>query len=599
MPVNHAGAESSGPALTLTSELRALHARAGAPSTRAIARELTDVSHTTVAEALNGRRVPSWPVLAKIVTVLADNAEMLQNAGSEEAFQEASIQEIFRSLWEAATERPTTDSERTGALHYFFARYRRQVAVSHGSLEPPDFARRRRVPISELYNQPQIVALSTDSAGAPLPAIDLWEFDKKIGRTVLLGDPGAGKTSACQALMHRHATDSKLPIPFLITLRNFAARSPETPSVIGYIEQRLGIFYQCPPPAGLIEQLLFEGSALVIFDGLDELIDTTYRSELSSIIELFCSEFPDTKVLVTSRTVGYNEARLDETQFATYELAGFTEDETAAYVRNWFALEDDTDASAVAEAFMRESGPAADLRSNPLMLALMCILYRGEGTLPRNRPGVYAECARLLFDKWDTRRGIHVDLQARNLIEPTLRNIAYWLFTRDGSPEVTEQELIRQVTDVLHERAFEQRHDAEAAASEFVAFCRGRAWILVDAGTTARGEALYTFSHHAFLEYFTAAYLAWVHDTPEELAHTLAPHVAKDEWDIVGQLAIQIMDTATNRGAERAITTLMNEYEHGTPKERANIQAFLTRCLEVVEIPPALSRILIEASHSN
>lgn len=517
------------------------------------------------------------------------------------------------------------------------ARYRRQARQAYGTIEPPDFARRRKVPIGDLYVPPDIVepGAARDAGGNPT-TIGFDELAGRIDRTVLLGDPGGGKSTASRVLAYRWSGDpaaygagapgdrcarpgcggtfiggfceqcgaaqidsevgdtpgmsGRSRVPFLVVLRDFAAGDGPRGSVVEHIEERLNTFHQCPAPRGAVERLLLSGGAAVIFDGLDELIDTSRRVEVTRIVEQFCTRFPLAPVLVTSRLVGYDEARLDDEQFGVYRIAGFTRDETAAYVRNWFALEDDTDADVVADAFMRESEQVQDLRANPLMLALMCILYRGEGTLPRNRPGVYAECARMLFDKWDTRRGIHVDLQARNLIEPALRHIAYWLFTRDGSPEVTEAELVARVADLLHERGFEHRHDAEAAAGEFVAFLRGRGWILGDAGTTARGEPLYTFTHRTFLEYFAAAHLASTHDTPGKLARALAPRVAKGEWDVVGQLAVQLKDAATDRGAEQILTTLINDRRRTSADAQMHLVAFAARCLDVAEVPPALVR---------
>ncbi|GAA2878405.1 toll/interleukin-1 receptor domain-containing protein [Nonomuraea rubra] len=58
----------------LFAALRQLHLRAGEPSTRAIAKA-SDLSHTTVHSALRGPRVPSWPVLAKLVAALDGDEE--------------------------------------------------------------------------------------------------------------------------------------------------------------------------------------------------------------------------------------------------------------------------------------------------------------------------------------------------------------------------------------------------------------------------------------------------------------------------------------------------------------------------------------------
>jgi hypothetical protein len=85
----------------------------------------------------------------------------------------------------------------------------------------------------------------------------------------------------------------------------------------------------------------------------------------------------------------------------------------------------------------------------------MCILYRGEGSLPRNRAEVYEQCANLLFRRWDARRRIHQELRAGHLVEPALRHLAWWLFTRsDSQTAVTERELVATTTEFLrHKRS--------------------------------------------------------------------------------------------------------------------------------------------------
>ena len=40
---------------------------------------------------------------------------------------------------------------------------------------------------------------------------------------------------------------------------------------------------------------------MVIFDGLDELLDTHYRQEIKGDIESFCNLYPTVPVLITSR----------------------------------------------------------------------------------------------------------------------------------------------------------------------------------------------------------------------------------------------------------------------------------------------------------
>jgi predicted NACHT family NTPase len=109
-------------------------------------------------------------------------------------------------------------------------------------------------------------------------------------------------------------------VPFLVTLREFAAKDPPESSVVGFIENALEALYQCSPPPGLVELLLLTGRAVVLFDGLDELLDTTRRRDVTDRVERFCSEYPHAPVLVTSRLIGYDQARLDDTQFTCYRV---------------------------------------------------------------------------------------------------------------------------------------------------------------------------------------------------------------------------------------------------------------------------------------
>ena len=142
------------------------------------------------------------------------------------------------------------------------------------------------------------------------------------------------------------------------------------------------------------------------------------------------SSTPLAGTLVTSRLIGYDQARLDDRQFVAYRIAGFDDLRVAEYARKWFALEEGMkpgDEEQWADTFMDESANVADLRVNPLLLSLMCILYRGEGSLPRNRAQVYEQCASLMFRRWDTWRRIHLDLRAGYLLERTMRYLAWWL----------------------------------------------------------------------------------------------------------------------------------------------------------------------------
>ena len=485
----------------------------------------------------------------------------------------------------------------------FLALYRRQVHTRHGKLEPPDFERRRRVPVEKIYVTTSIYAHDAERVNFRLPPVSKSSFNvtdliARLDRTVLLGDPGGGKTTAANVLANYFASDPAHKVPFIVTLREYAAKEPLEFSIVSHIEQTLQTLYQSAAPDGLVERLLLTGRALVIFDGLDELLDTSRRREVSDRVEQFCSAYPLTRVLVTSRVIGYDQAQLDVEQFTCYRLGGFGENEVAEYARKWFTVQENmspAEAETESLAFLTESTGAADLRYNPLMLSLMCILYRGAGSLPRDRAGVYSRCAELLLGKWDESRRIHHELQAGHLVEPAIRYLAWWLFnSKDFKGAVTERALVDETAKFLHGRGFESAEEARAAASEFVEFCGGRMWVLSETGTTADGEKLYAFTHRTFLEYFAAAHLATVSDTPEDLAYALVPYVSSFKgWNLVGELAIQIKDRGSDRGADRIYAIFLNLAS--AHEDRGSLLKFLAECLESARPSPSTIRSLVRA----
>jgi hypothetical protein len=558
-------------------------------------------------QALVATLVAAEPHLAAYAEDLADyyDIRICDLVGELEAFEPSALPQIRAEAFSAriiavqeaiARHIASLSAVDVRTESTFLASYRRHVCDYHSKLQPPDFDRRRLVPIEDIYVPARIFGhISPERrAGTRDPqaeSIGLDELARSLDRTVLLGDPGAGKTTAAKVLMVQISSQTDR-VPFLLTLRDYAtADSPER-SVVEHIAHDLRTFYQCPAPPGLIDRLLLAGRAVVIFDGLDELLDTSRRADVTARVERFCAEYPLARVLVTSRLIGYDEARLDDQQFTTYRLGEFSDDDVRLYVKKWFSQEEDA-RPGDADAFLIESASVPDLRSNPLLLALMCILYRGEGSLPRDRPSVYKECATLLFRRWDARRRIHAELRAGHLLEPALRDIAWWLYNDTGAHgAVTERDLIFRTAELLHGRGFESIEEAQEAAAEFVGFCRGRMWVFTETGTTASGEAVYAFTHRTFLEYFAASRLAYANDTPEELARSLAPRLARNEWSVVSELAVQIKDNSSAEGARRVFRVLLSEKRRRSPQGRSGILRFLARTLRSVDPSPAGTREL-------
>jgi predicted NACHT family NTPase len=320
----------------------------------------------------------------------------------------------------------------------------------------------------------------------------------------------------------------------LIILRDYGAeKKTRHCSILEFIELTSNSKYQLKPPKNAFEYLLLSGRLLVIFDGLDELLDTSYRREVSADVESFLALYPATAALVTSREVGYDQAPLDRKRFTAYRINEFDEHQVQEYAHKWFGIEDEftpEQNESLAKNFLKESESVADLRSNPLILGLMCNIYRGESYIPRNRPGVYEKCALMLFDRWDRGRHLDVQFSFEDKLSPVMKYLAFWIYSDPKlQTGVTESSLIEKATEYLHKRLYDDIDFARKVAREFIEFCRGRAWVFTDTGSTADGELLYQFTHRTFLEYFTAAQLVRIYPRPSELAPVLIPRIEKEE----------------------------------------------------------------------
>ncbi|MGK4216997.1 NACHT domain-containing protein [Kocuria marina] len=470
-----------------------------------------------------------------------------------------------------------------------WAKKYRQVAMQkHGLIQTPDFQNNRRVPFDELYVAPNFYAYSerTEHIQREFPASSLLE---QISHTVILGDPGAGKSTFGHHLMNRRLKISGSKTPFFVVLREYAQAGVQSaPSILEFIEQTVKNRYQAPTPTGGLDLLFGEGRATVVFDGLDELIDVTDRVEVRERVEAFCEIYPYVDVLVTSRLVGYNAARLNETKFEAFVVSSFSVHDTQKYVRNWFTSQRhtiDQEPGIITADFMQQSDEVPDLRSNPLMLSLMCIIFRGENYIPRNRPAVLQKCADLLFEKWDGHRKINVPLTIDHIMDEALKFVAFWMYSQKGNDtEVNEDQLVSNLRYYLDDRKLLKPEMRLGAAQEFVEFCSGRAWVISEAGETDSGEKLFKFTHRTFLEFFTASHLCRSHETPAALSRFLLPKVAREEWDVVAQLAVQLKDKEITAAGEKILQAFLDDGRKRTFKNRENVLSFIGRCLKFVTL---------------
>ena len=370
----------------LFEELRRFRDRRGGYSTRSLGEKI-DVSHMTIQKALNGPKVPTWKIVLRIVEALADD--------DERGWQI----DRFRHLWLEARRHETltrnegphlTEQARAAVLTY-----RNKFALVHDPIQV--LGSDRLGSVLKMFVQPDI--RSTVDGAKRLSVQDLMQTH----RTVIVGSPGCGKTTLCLYVALTYARDVKRPIPFFVKVRDFAHQvDGGNGSLIDYLERLMRSVYQCDLSGVAIRSLLTSGRALVIFDGLDEVLGAASRTQITRIIDLAANEFPLTEVFVTSRTVGYSTSAVDMNVFGSYQIGPLSQSQIAELAQHY-------DTFVGGDNRLRQ-GLAAwpteltrDLASNPLMLTILLTLDRRgySGDSRDGSPmlaGIIGQLARLNFE---------------------------------------------------------------------------------------------------------------------------------------------------------------------------------------------------------
>lgn len=364
-------------------------------------------------------------------------------------------------------------------------------------------------------------------------------------RLVVLGDPGAGKSSLIRYLALRWAETQTVALPsagrlpLVIELGAYARWACEgRRDPVRYLEQAPGWHDWLPGALGGL--LALPGGAVLLLDGLDEVFDAPLRQAVLEDIQRFCGQHPQTAVIVTSRVVGYAPERLRNADFRHFMLQDLSTPQIDEFLARWHTETFDDAAAAapkrdrLAKA-IRNSRSIAMLAGNPLLLTMMAILNRHQ-ELPRDRAELYGQAARVLLHQWDTERalidfpGLSAEIGLREKTE-LLRRVAFDMQAAPGGLKgnlIGGERLERLIEDYLRtELGFTQ---ARAAARAVVEQLRLRNFILCFVGANS-----YAFVHRTFLEYFCAA--EYVHRFTvaqtlniDGLMGLFDLHCREDEW---------------------------------------------------------------------
>ncbi len=382
-------------------------------------------------------------------------------------------------------------------------------------------------------------------------------------RVVLLGDPGSGKTtflnhlSLCLARHHVEGGDwlERLPgwpgrlqqlLPVVVTLRRFMAwihksAGPQAAAGAEVIWNHLESANEKHSPGDAFEGLrkaAEQGWVLFILDGLDEVPTLEDRKFVRDCAMALGMRYPKARVLLSCRTIPYQDKDLQLTGIPVFELRAFGEAQILSFVTAWFRAHEGCGMSAE-----QATGKAARLllalldphrlelrrlAGNPMLLTVMVLLQTNQRELPEHRAELYKEVIDLLLRRWHETRsddgamtpGIPELLRLKNADQNDLERVLWKLAweaqlagqkTVDGSSQVAGDLSARDsggVADIPRARLHDELLPLSGKpkdydwANKVVEAIKERTGLLLPTE-----EDVFRFPHRSFQEYFAAAHL--------------------------------------------------------------------------------------------
>jgi hypothetical protein len=329
--------------------------------------------------------------------------------------------------------------------------------------------------------------------------------DENCQCAVLLGDPGSGKSSLLQYLALDWAEGKTERFPLLIELREYAFDRSGAKNFLDFLSEGARADWKFDRQE--LHAYLLHQPSLVMFDGLDEIFDPQVRESVVDEIANFATQqYPNAKIVVTSRVVGYDPDRLRGVKFQHFTLQELDESQIQEFIDKWYELALGKDPQQ--EQLKRRLKDAIEhspsirmLANNPLLLTLMATLNQ-QGSLPNRRVDLYDRASRLLLHNWD--------FEGKKLADPSLQaievpekqeilgKVAYEMQSEAGiAGNLLRSQRLKQIlTGYLKENDFPA---SKEKAHRLIEQLRTRSFVLCAYGTDAYG-----FIHLTFLEYFCA-----------------------------------------------------------------------------------------------
>lgn len=365
--------------------------------------------------------------------------------------------------------------------------------------------------------------------------ISIGEWLSRNKKTVILGEPGYGKSSLLRVitlqLLNGLGGPISLPwndqLPVWVSFGGFCAaiQRQDDLSLEDYFDQWLHK-HSADPVRTLFQRALRQRGVLLLIDGLDECQNSYVAQQAMSRISSFLS-IQQIPVIFTSRPRGYSQVKPDGA-WPSVRLAPFDEAQIECFANIWINhIETPTVASGQPPAWriqdtvkrtaefmkaIRANPHIFDLARTPLFCQLLLDVYRFSHHLPEQRTKVYDKVIELLLSDHPAARaqaaGVPsaLDTLKRDDVFEMLMRLALHIQGNSGagviSPENCKAVFCSFLEDDLNGPGY-SRYEAQAQAQSVIDYAQTGLGLIVERAPNELG-----FFHLTVQEYLAARAMA-------------------------------------------------------------------------------------------
>ncbi len=374
---------------------------------------------------------------------------------------------------------------------------------------------------------------------------------------IILGQPGAGKTTAMkklclEALGNRGGVGHHI-LPVLVRFKDLYVSGDKSGTLTGALAHIFGFglnvggILLAPRESLGVTELRQEAfvrflnglGALIILDGFDELPSNDIKSAIAGEIRTLAFHLTKSKIIMTCRTGEFNYI-VDNSE--VFEIAPLSMLQIEEFAFKWLGSRDL--AAKLLDEIYRS--PFADTAIKPLALAHLCAIYERIGRIPEKPKTVYRKMVSLFLEEWDEQRSIrrlsrYAGFESDRKLE-FLSHLAYYLTTRTQSLVFSTRDFVECYNNICVYFGLD-RTQASIVVSEI----ESHTGLFLQTGYEQ-----FEFVHKSVQEYLAAEYIVRLPSVPSDrnvlqklgAEIAIATSISSNPTDYLTHLGLQALPSA-------------------------------------------------------